>query len=122
VLSECFFDRKASKKIARFMADSTPLSAQNKQKTDPSRSDIETKKIIWSGITLSIFALVQKYSHLLQEAKDRKNTLFVFLLGASRRFGAAQPHNPVSKTKNRPRGSDIQIKKILGADYVSRQK
>ena len=70
-------------------------------------------KSIRSGITLSIFALVQKYSHLLQEAKDRKNTLFVFLLGASRRFGAAQSHNPVSKTKNRPSRSAF----CFGADY-----
>ena len=32
------------------------------------------KSVLWSGITLSIFALVQKYSHLLQEAKDRKRS------------------------------------------------
>ena len=61
---------------------------------------------------------MQKYSHLLRGAKDRKNTLFVFLLGASRHFGAAQPHNPVPKTKK----PTARVGFCLKADYVSRQK
>ena len=107
--SMTMFQEERTREPRRLLAGGRPYPPnRNKKAPDCCPS------FFWSGITLSIFVLVQKYSPSLQRQTTAKLLCLQFCWGLIVALVRREPRP--SKTKSRPRGSTFSF----GAYYVAR--